>query len=316
MAKRILATDFTVGWVCALPVELAAARHLMDEEYEDLDQHPNDHNSYSYGRIGVHNVVAACLPAGQTGNDSAAVVAGQMRSSFPWLRFSVLVGIGGGVPSIENSIRLGDVVISQPTGTFGGVVQFDFGKTGPDGRLVRTGSLNAPSMILLNALNKMRANDMVGSSRLNHHLSKFSTLPIFAHPGPGNDALFNAQSQHIIGVACNECEKDEIMQRNPRETQDPALFFGNIASGNRIIEDAQMRDRISQDLGGILCFETEAAALMNNVQCLVIRGICDYADAHKNIQWQPYAAATAAACATELLRVIPKTSCAKAQYSK
>jgi hypothetical protein len=60
------------------------------------------------------------------------------------------------------------------------------------------------------------------------------------------------------------------------------------------------------ELGGILCFEMEAAGLMNNFQCLIIRGICDYADSHKNKGWQPYAAATAAACAKELLLTIPR----------
>jgi nucleoside phosphorylase len=44
---------------------------------------------------------------------------------------------------------------------------------------------------------------------------------------------------------------------------------------------------------------------MNSFPCLVIRGICDYADSHKNKKWQGYAAATAAACAKELLSVIP-----------
>ena len=48
----------------------------------------------------------------------------------------------------------------------------------------------------------------------------------------------------------------------------------------------------------------EAAGLMDNFPCLVIRGICDYSDAHKNKKWQPYAAATAAAYAKELLGVI------------
>jgi hypothetical protein len=44
---------------------------------------------------------------------------------------------------------------------------------------------------------------------------------------------------------------------------------------------------------------------MDSFPCLVIRGICDYADSHKNKIWQPYAAATAAAYAKELLNIIP-----------
>jgi nucleoside phosphorylase len=52
----------------------------------------------------------------------------------------------------------------------------------------------------------------------------------------------------------------------------------------------------------------EAAGLMNDFHCLVIRGICDYSDTHKNDQWQRYATATAAAYAKELLRIIDATN--------
>ena len=71
------------------------------------------------------------------------------------------------------------------------------------------------------------------------------------------------------------------------------------------MRDGATRDRISLEFGGVLCFEMEAAGLMNEFPCVVIRGICDYADSHKNKQWQEYAAATAAAFAKELLTTIP-----------
>lgn len=71
------------------------------------------------------------------------------------------------------------------------------------------------------------------------------------------------------------------------------------------MRDVLERDRISTALSGVLCFEMEAAGFMNNFPCLVIRGICDYADSHKTKQWQPYAAATAASYAKELLSTIP-----------
>jgi nucleoside phosphorylase len=72
-----------------------------------------------------------------------------------------------------------------------------------------------------------------------------------------------------------------------------------------VIKDGQFRDRIAQELG-VICFEMEAAGLMDSFPCLVIRGICDYADSHKNKRWQPYAAATAAVHAKELLGVVKK----------
>jgi nucleoside phosphorylase len=52
----------------------------------------------------------------------------------------------------------------------------------------------------------------------------------------------------------------------------------------------------------------EAAGVMNIVPCLVIRGIADYADSHKNKIWQEYASATAAAYAKSLLRVVRTSS--------
>jgi nucleoside phosphorylase len=52
-------------------------------------------------------------------------------------------------------------------------------------------------------------------------------------------------------------------------------------------------------------FRMEAAGLMNHFPCLVIRGICDYSDSHKNKVWQGYAAMTAAAYAKDLLCRIP-----------
>jgi nucleoside phosphorylase len=71
------------------------------------------------------------------------------------------------------------------------------------------------------------------------------------------------------------------------------------------MKDGITGDRLKSELGGVLCFEIEAAGLMNNFRAW-IRGICDYADSHKNKGWQPYAAATAATCAKELLSVIPE----------
>jgi nucleoside phosphorylase len=154
MAPRFQREAYTVGWVCALPIELAAAQEMLDEEHEDLEQDEKDSNLYSLGLISGHKVVLACLLAGQTGNSSAMAVAVQMKASFKGIRFELMVGIGGGVPSEEADIRLGDVVVSQPVKALGGVVQYDFGKATPSG-FERTGSLNAPPSILLGAVAKV-----------------------------------------------------------------------------------------------------------------------------------------------------------------
>ncbi|KAL4970913.1 ankyrin repeat-containing domain protein [Aspergillus stella-maris] len=79
-----------------------------------------------------------------------------------------------------------------------------------------------------------------------------------------------------------------------------------IGSGNTLVKDAATRDQIVAELGeDCICVEMEAAGLMNHFPCLVIRGICDYADSHKNDRWQRYASATAAAYTKELLTYVP-----------
>ena len=69
-----------------------------------------------------------------------------------------------------------------------------------------------------------------------------------------------------------------------------------------VMKDGPTRDKIARQ-AGILCFEMEAAGFVYSFPCLAIRGICDYADSHKNNHWQRYAAAVAAAYARELLAV-------------
>jgi nucleoside phosphorylase len=307
--RRPQVEDYTVGCVCALPVELAAAQKMLDEEHRDFPQDANDSNLYTLGRISDHNVVLTCLPAGQIGTNSSAAAAVQMKSKFSSIRFGLMVGIGGGVPSTDSDIRLGDVVVSQPGKGHGGVVQYDFGKTMPGG-FVSTGFLNAPPTILLNALAKLRANHHIGRSSLSTHLSIFNYLPEFARNNAGPDILFKSSYDHVGGSTCERCSKDWLVERIPRDSQEIVVHYGIIASGNQLMRDSVTRDMLSSELGGVLCFEMESAGLMNSFPCLVIRGICDYADSHKNKKWQPYAAATAAAYAKEVLSVIPATEVA------
>lgn len=149
--------DYTVAWISALPLEMAAARQMFDEFHHTLPQPLTDTNTYTLGSICGHNVVLACLPSGVYGTTSAATVVAQMRSTFPRIQYGLLVGIGGGAPSEKVDIRLGDVVVSKPTRTYGGVVQYDYGKTVAGGRFEQSGMLNRPPEILLTAMSKLQA---------------------------------------------------------------------------------------------------------------------------------------------------------------
>ena len=132
---------------------------MLDEEHGHLERDENDENLYSLESIAGHNVVIVCLPAGRIGNNPATAVATQIRVTFKGIRFGLMVGIGGGVPSAEVDIRLGDVVVSQPNRISGGVVQCDLGKAIPSG-FDRIGSLNSPPQILLGAVAKVWANEL------------------------------------------------------------------------------------------------------------------------------------------------------------
>ncbi|KAF3133468.1 hypothetical protein TWF569_010445 [Orbilia oligospora] len=97
--------DYTVGWVCALSKEQTAAFAMLDKQHPDLPIPSTDNNNYILGEICGHNVVIACLPSGQIGNNPAVAVATQMISTFQSIRFGLMVGIGGGVPSIAGDNR-------------------------------------------------------------------------------------------------------------------------------------------------------------------------------------------------------------------
>ncbi|WPA97796.1 uncharacterized protein RHO25_002407 [Cercospora beticola] len=250
-----------------------------------------------------HNVVMGCLPATQIGIASAAAVAAEMSATFPSLRFGLLVGIGGGVPGSKD-IRLGDVVVSQPDlrAGHGGVVQYDFGKAIHGGAFQPTGMLNQPPEILPSALGKVQSTPRK-ESRFDQYYNHedFDDEPDFAER-PNIDHLFHASYPHVPEKSsCMDCDASQVIERKSRKRSGPVVHYGLIASGNQVMKDAAKRDTISRQHHDVLCFEMEAAGLMNRFPCLVVRGICDYCDSHKNKEWQPLAAVAAAAWAKELL---------------
>ncbi|KAF4839037.1 Vegetative incompatibility protein HET-E-1 [Colletotrichum tropicale] len=302
---------YTVGWICALPLEMAAANLMLDKTYDiQIDQDSSDHNSYILGLMQGHNVAIACLPDGDCGTTPAATVAKDMLRTFKSIRFGLLVGVGGGAPSSDNDIRLGDVVVSKPTGTSGGVIQYDRGKT-TQHKIERTGSLNAPPIVLLTALSRLQARQKLGQSDIPQFLSeavekikKPKIRQKFVHQGDSNDRLFKAEYGHDNADSnCDGCDLTQTIEREDRDDTEPVVHYGNIASGNQVIKHGKTRDELSKEFGA-LCFEMEAAGLMQEFPCLVIRGICDYSDAHKNKRWQEYSATTAAAFAKEVLSIV------------
>lgn len=308
MATNRLHQDYTVAWLCALPCEMAAAEAMLDERHPDLPTAKEDDNTYVLGRVYSHNVVIACCRSGVYGTTSASTCAIQLQVTFKSIRFFLLVGIGGGAPTDKADIRLGDVVVSKPTREFGGVVQYDYGKTISGGGFERTGLLNKPRSVLLTALARLEAAHKAAPSKmptlLAEMLERNPGMGKFTYQGRDRDILFDSEYDHCDeNDTCDYCDTQRVVVRPDRTSCEPVVHYGLIASGNQVIKHAKTRDRLARELG-ILCFEMEAAGVMDDFQCLVVRGICDYSDSHKNKQWQEYAAATAAAFAKELLSVV------------
>lgn len=320
---------YTIGWIAALTHEHLAATCMFDgDEHDfpdDFEKQPQDTNQYSLGKIGQHNVVITSIPDGEYGTVPAATTASNLVHSFPHIRIGLMVGIGAGLPKVkdmtvveEYDIRLGDVVISLPNGNSPGVVQYDLGKMKAK-KFERVGFLAAPPEVLRTGLTIMRGNHRKRGSKVPDILRKMveeyprlgkydrqNRSHGFVHQGTENDRLFDASAPHFDAEgSCSQCNAKLEIRRDLRDSTDPFFYYGTIASGNSVVKNGMVRDVILQSLSDdCLCFEMEAAGLMNRFPCLVIRGICDYADSHKNDRWQNYAAATAAAYAKELLQYL------------
>lgn len=304
--------DYTVGWICAITTEFVAAQAFLDEEHEGPEsQSPADDNNYKLGRIGKHNVVIAVLPHGEYGTSSAAVVASHMRHSFPSIRIGLMVGIGGGAPSARNDVRLGDIVVSSRHGGRGGVFQYDYGKAIQDQAFVATGTLNQPPQSLLTAVSALEARYDKDGHQLNNDvqmaLKKIKRQKKYCRPQPASDRLYRSSVTHPLNTnegcsqVCGDDPSHLIIRAERGEDEDnPAIHYGLIASANTLMKNAVVRDKLAAE-EDIICFEMEAAGLMNHFPCLVVRGICDYSDSHKNKEWQGYAAMAAAAYAKDLL---------------
>ncbi|KAK6503772.1 hypothetical protein TWF481_008778 [Arthrobotrys musiformis] len=329
-------SDYTIGWVCALPKEQTAAVAMLDQIHPTLPKPPNDSNSYTLGSIGGHNIVVVCCPTGKKGTVQAGIVTARMVGTFQSIKAVLMVGIGGGIPP---KVRLGDIVVSKPSGRYPGVVQWDFGKAEKNGEFLRTGTLSSPPNAILAVLSKLETGQKIEGTKipqvmegLKEKLPEYTWNDSLKDPwalAPDSPNCDQSRWQLVLSTllriilafgqlfgwresAPPNIEVKSVVDadtttgnKDDRKPGDINIHYGLIASGNQVIKDAKRRDEINESLdGAILCFEMEAAGLMDDFPCLVIRGICDYADERKNKDWQEYAAALAAAFARELLGYI------------
>jgi nucleoside phosphorylase/tetratricopeptide (TPR) repeat protein len=316
-----------------LPLEADCVHAIFDKFWNDEGKQyrkaVGDPNTYTTGVIGDHNVVLAHMP--HMGVASASGVAASLRSSFPKIKLAVVVGICGGVPYTDENkpVLLGDIVISQA------VVLYRFGRQYPEKfqeKDLVEDSLGRPPQEIRAILAQLRTRHYRQAMQAN--ITKYfndlqQKLPDIKYPGPRTDLLYDSFYLHKhqdpqSGVRCDECRKSDKqichaalkmtchelkcganrLVRNRVSNaygQRPVVHIGKMGSGDTVMKSGEDRDRIAK-ADGIIAFEMEGAGLWDHFPSIVIKGVCDYADSHKNKQWQRYAAATAAACLKAFLR--------------
>ncbi len=326
---------FEVALICALRVEADCVQAAFDKFWEDegksYGQAPGDQNSYTTGIIGKHNVVLAYMP--NIGKVGAAGTAASLRSSFPQIRLALVVGICGGVPfgTDQEEILLGDIIISQALVQYDFGRQYPEAFEEKDTLEDRLGRPSQKIRCFLAKLQTYRYHSRMQNDISLHLKELQQKLPKAKYPGTENDKLYQPlylHKHHQPLIPCDECAKDEIQicqaargiaceelgceekkliirsrlaeaqkqqQADHPKQYEPVVHFGRMGSGDTVIKWAEGRDRIAKTKG-VIAFEMEGAGVWEYFPSVVIKGVCDYADSHKNKQWQDYAAATAAAC--------------------
>ncbi|KAL4874649.1 Pfs, NB-ARC and TPR domain protein [Aspergillus karnatakaensis] len=271
--------DFEIAIICALAREFDAVDALFDERYShaSIPKSHGDSNYYQTGRIGTSQVVLACLP--EMGKGSAASATASLNSNFPNIRLTLVVGICGGVPFPAENTEL-----------------FDSGRQYPEQFVRRTGvqdTLDRSDGIVRSVLAGLQTH-MKRCQFQATHIEYLRSLqrkePTLAVPCDTKDCL-------SVGCAGGLVQRGRL---TTKEDPQPDLHFGPIASGDMVMKSARHRDQLARETS-VIGFEMEGAGVCGALSCLVIKGVCDYADSHKNKVWQDYAAASAACCAKALL---------------
>ena len=326
--------DFEVAIICALPLEANAVLCSLDEIWHDAHnmygRAVGDGNAYDFGRSGRHSVVVVTLPG--MGKVPASTAASYLRMSFSSIKLVLLVGVCGAVPRTDRTeIILGDVVISQS------IVELDRGRQYPNGFKRKDTILDShgrPNEDILGLLQRWKATLHLKNLQ-KKTLENLKTLlqhpySEARYPGETEDKLFEPDYIHrhhfgcgicnipaapdsvceaALTAACDElqCDESKLVPRTRLHERDtdgeiptPLIHFGLIGTADTVQKSAAHRDKHAES-EGVIAFEMEGAGVWNKFNCLIIKGVCDYADSHKNKNWQNYAAAVAASVAKEIL---------------
>ncbi|OTB01930.1 hypothetical protein M426DRAFT_63282 [Hypoxylon sp. CI-4A] len=295
--------NYTVIWIAPLEIEAQAALHMLDHKHDGgFPIGLGDDYVFEAGDMCGHNIVIATLPAGQEyGTGSAAALASQAKRFFPNFWFGLLVGVAAGIPDLTRNpprdIRLGDILVSLPDADRSAAVAYDLGREIEKDRLelLHQGHILAPPEPIVRSA--------IGSIKLERDAAKlflpyYETMKNNEHP---NGTFVDPEQEYDKFY---QVDDDGVEKLRRQESQRTRVWYGSIGSGEKLMKDAAKRDQL-RDKYDIIGLEMEAAGTMNRIPVGIIRGVCDYADRHKNWDWQPYAAAMAAAYAKAILSKIP-----------
>ena len=320
-----------IAIVCALPKEAKAVLAVFDrlpKETTKPEPAAGDENGYSFCLFEGYPVVVAHMPPAVKGPSTvAARVAVNLKKSFPQIKLALVVGICGGVPDFPSEsgpLHLGDVVISDS------ITPYDHGKRYA-GSFERKPALKSTDMKFASFLSQLDGDDELRAGLEQRIVSLLSDCRgrgrEVRYPGVENDHLFQPKYVHkhrnIACITCNAaadsscesarhmacaklgCEQSGMVSRpatapSPTGTRPPSIHIGTIGSGHSVMKSGIDRDQTAGD--EIIAFEMEGAGLLGEFPCvIVIKGVADYADSHKNNVWHNYASGTAACCARAFL---------------
>ncbi|KAF1957155.1 hypothetical protein CC80DRAFT_515985 [Byssothecium circinans] len=195
--------------------------------------------------IGKHYIVITIMPDGEYGTSSAASIVRDMLRSFPNIRVSLMVGISSGALSLKHNIYLGDII-------------YNFSKTMQDQSIFK----RKPSL------------------RKNYQRLDLSSDRLYQ-----STVTYSLKSEANCAEVCgNDPSKMILQPKRIKDEDNLTIYYGLIASGNQVIMNASIQDALIRERD-VLCFEIEVAGLMNYFPCLVVRGICDYLDSHRDKEW-------------------------------
>jgi nucleoside phosphorylase len=318
-------STYTVGWICKEPRSMSIALTMLDNRHYQLPVPRNDDYLYTLGTIGSSKVVIICPKKPISGTSLLESLLTHLQREFNGIKYYFITGVAGGIPP---DVRLGDVVISTPPNH----IQI------PD---LSQRDLHAPILpdwttrsaaefprSLLAALRKVEVQHGQFGLRITEHIDKAKNALstnglIYLKSDRLEDLLFNSAYDHVDSTTnsiadissrpgaeqglerpCGSCDMLQCIHRLPRERH---VYCGTTISSDKVFWAALERDSLRTRLGrdiwfpDAICLETDATGFMGKLPYLLVHGISDYADSHKNASWMDHATAAAAACVRELL---------------